>query len=125
MPNNSAAGNESHTPFSPKILGNSSTATIMNTKVRIADMIADTFPSYNAVNIAEPYFEMPINKALKSNILKPCTAKSKTCVPGGEKTDTRLPVISCPNMNTTIENRPMDFKLILWIFFKRWWSPFP
>lgn len=45
IPNNSATGRDSHTPFRPQSAESNITAVIRNTNVRKAEIIADVFPS--------------------------------------------------------------------------------
>jgi hypothetical protein len=73
---NSAIGTASHTPITPKKLGNVSNNIIINTKVRRNDNIADNFPFDNAVNVAEVKIFSPQNRKLKGKIKNPFLAIS-------------------------------------------------
>ena len=64
----SAIGTASHTPVTPKRLGNISNSTVIRPKVRRNDKIADNFPFDNAVNIAEVKIFSPQNRKLKEKI---------------------------------------------------------
>ena len=48
----SAVGTASHTPVTPKTLGNVKSSTVISPNVRRNDKIADSFPFDNAVNAA-------------------------------------------------------------------------
>ena len=70
----SAIGTASHTPVTPKKLGNVSNSTVISPKVRRNDKIADSFPFDNAVNVAEVKMFSPQNKKLNGKIKNPFRA---------------------------------------------------
>ena len=72
----SAVGTASHTPITPKTLGNVSSSTVISPKVRRNDKIADSFPFDNAVNAAEVKIFSSQNKKLKGKIKNPFRAIS-------------------------------------------------
>lgn len=76
MVSSSAIGTASHTPVTPKKLGNISNSTVSNPKVRRNDKIADSFPFDNAVNVADVKMFSPQNKKLKEKIKNPFRAIS-------------------------------------------------
>ena len=72
----SAVGTASHTPVTPKTLGNVKSSTVISPNVRRNDKIADSFPFDNAVNAAEVKMFSPQNKKLKGKIKNPFRAIS-------------------------------------------------
>ena len=72
----SAIGTASHTPVTPKRLGNVSSNIVISPKVRRNDKIADSFPFDNAVNVAEVKIFSPQNRKLKGKIKNPFRAIS-------------------------------------------------
>lgn len=72
----SAIGTASHTPVTPKRLGNVSNNTVINPKVRRNERKADSFPFDNAVNVAEVKIFSPQNRKLKEKIKNPFLAIS-------------------------------------------------
>jgi len=58
----SANGTASHTPVTPKNLGNTKRDTVINPNVRRKDMVADAFPLHNAENNADEKILHPENR---------------------------------------------------------------
>ena len=58
---NSAAGTASHMPVTPIMTGRSRMFSTRSTNVRIKEIIAEVFPSENAVNMEEAKILTPAN----------------------------------------------------------------
>lgn len=71
---NSANVIDSHTPSTPKIAGKAIRHTVINTKVLINAIMAETFPLENAVNKDDVNIFIPANKKLILNIPNPSIA---------------------------------------------------
>ena len=65
----SEIGTASHTPITPKMLGNVSNSTVINPKVRRNERMADSFPFDNAVNVAEVKIFSPLSYTDRKYIL--------------------------------------------------------
>ena len=65
-------------PSIPNNIGNRITAPSSNTKFRIKDISADTWPLFNAVKKAEPKIAIPVNKYATETMRKACTAYGRS-----------------------------------------------
>lgn len=97
---NSAMGTASHTPLSPNTMGRVNRNRTNSTKVLMEEIIADAFPSDNAVKNAEANILIPLNKKLHANMENPLRAMEKTGVASSAK-----------NLTSPVANR-MDKKNI-------------
>lgn len=67
-------GIANHTPVTSKNLGSIKRKAVINPNVRKKEIIADTFPFDNAVNIADVKLFKPQNRKLYEKIVKPFAA---------------------------------------------------
>lgn len=91
-------GTEIQIPVILKNLGNISIPQAINTKVLKNDIIADTFPFENAVNIAVIKILIPAIKKLTPNRIKPLYPIRYTLLPFDEKISIMFDAITIDNM---------------------------
>lgn len=76
MVSSSASGTAIHKPIMPQMIGSTSSAAVIKTRVRSTEILADILPSDKAVNIAEAKILKPQNRKLMGKIQNPCLAMS-------------------------------------------------
>lgn len=90
----------------------------INSSVRLKEIIAEVFPSDNAVNSEEAKILVPLNKKQKEKMLNPCTANACTLVPGVTKMDTMGTASRNESDVTTTEEIRTNQRLIFSVFCK-------
>ena len=113
----SAAGVASQTPFTPKNLGSTIIATIMNTNDLENASTAETTPFDNAVNVPLANILNPMNRSAMVHTRFPVTAKSYTGLSGRANTDTSGFVRRKEAATVVREIPPITFRLVMTSFF--------
>lgn len=90
----------------------------INSSVRLKEIIAEVFPSDNAVNSEDAKILIPLNKKQKEKILNPCTANVCTVVPGATKIDTMGTASRNESDVTIADEISTNHRLILSVFCK-------
>ena len=114
---NSARGTESHTPFTPINVGSTRIFITIKTNVRTKEIIAEVFPSENAVNIEEEKILIPAKTKFKENRKNPVLASAYVSVPTGVKISTMTGDITRANTVTIMEEIAINPTQILKILF--------